>query len=125
MRVLSVAEVHGGSGVELAGGEELVHAHPLVSVVRDLTISRPRGDDGYAGPCAQVRAIRGARNTVVPWLLSGKVPAGRSHRPHQRVLHRSLSRRALLYHLQVRVEIRVFGLQLRETFFEALDELLV
>src|ERR671913_1365618 len=115
MIILSVTEVHGGSGVELAGGEELIHAHPLVFVVRDLTLPSPRGYDGYARPGAQVRPVRCAWYAVVPRLLPGKIPVSGGHRAHQRVIHRGRRRRALLDHLQARVEIRVLGLQLRET----------
>src|SRR5215204_2966682 len=80
MRVLSVTEVHGGSGVELAGSEELVHC---------------------------------------------EIPVSRGHRPHQRVLHRGLRRRTLLYYFQTGVEVRVVGFEFRETLFEAPDEVFV
>src|SRR5215212_1884102 len=125
MRVLSVAEVHGGGGVELASGEELVHAHPLVCVVRDLTFPRPRRHDRYASPRAQIGAVRRARNAVIPRLVPGKVPVSGGHRPYQRVLHRGLGRRSLLYHLQLRLEVWIFGPQLLEMLFNAPDDLLV
>src|SRR5215210_2847393 len=125
MRVLSVTEVHGASGVELAGGEELVHAHPLVPVVRDLTFPRPRRDDGYARPRAQVGPVRGAGHAVVARLLPCEIQVSCDHRPHQRVLHRGLRRRTLLYYFQTGVEVRVLGSELCEAFFEAPDEVLV
>ncbi len=61
MAVLSVAVVHGRRGVELAGGEELLLVHPLVRVVRDLPVPRPRRDYGDAGPGVQERPVRSAR----------------------------------------------------------------
>src|SRR5215211_3241542 len=125
MRFLSVAEVDGGRGVEFAGGEELVHAHPLVFVVRDLTVPRTRGHNGYARPRAQVSTVRRAGYTVVAWLLPGEIPVGRRHRSHQGIFHRGLGRRTLLDHLQISIEVRVFGLEPGEAFFEAPDEFLV
>src|SRR5215218_2963936 len=125
MRVLSVTEVHGGSGVELAGSEELVRAHPLVFVVWDLTVPRTRCDDGYAGPRAQIGPVGRAWHAVVAWLLPCEIPVSRGHRPHQRVLHRGLRRRTLLYYFQTGVEVRVVGFEFRETLFEAPDDILV
>src|SRR5919112_3162564 len=125
MRVLSVAEVHGRSGVELAGHEELVHAHPLVFVVWDLTVPRSRGDDGHAGPRAQIGPVGRTRHAVVTRLLPREVQVSRGHSPHQRVLYRRLRRRTLLYYFQTGVEVRVFGSESRETLFEAPDQLFV
>src|SRR5215217_918989 len=125
MRLLSVTEVHGGRGVELAGREELVHAHPLVFVVWDLTVPRSRGDDGYAGPRAQIGPVGRAWHAVVARLLPCEILVSRGHRPHQRVIHRGLRRRTLLYYFQTGVEVRVFGFEFRETLFEAPDEVFV
>src|SRR5215217_397796 len=125
MRFLSVAEVDGGRGVELAGGEELVHAHPLVFVMRDLTVPRARGDDGDARPRAQVSTVRRAGDAVVAWLVPGEIPVSRRHRSHQGIFHRGLGRGTLLDHLQISIEVRVFGLEAGEAFFEAPDEFLV
>src|SRR5215211_2314936 len=125
MGVLSVAEVDGGCGVEFAGGEDFVHAHPLVFVVRDLTVPRARGHDGYARPRAQVSTVRRAGDSVVARLVPGEIPVGRRHRSHQGTFHGGLGRGTLLDHLQISIEVRVFGLEPGEAFFEAPDEFLV
>src|SRR5215212_11963070 len=125
MRLLPVTEVHGGRGVEPAGGEELVHAHPLVFVVRDLTVPRTGGHDGYVRPLVQVRAVRRAGDAVVVRLVPGEIPVGRPDRPHQGIFHRGLRPRTLLDHVQARVEVRVLGLEFGKELFETPDQVFV
>src|SRR5215207_2461201 len=125
MGFLSVAEVYGTRGVELAGGEELLHVHPLVLVVWDLTVPGPGRDDRDAGPRAQVSPVGRAGHPVVARLLPGELPVGRRDRPYQRVVHRGLGPRPLLDHLQLGVEVRVFRFELREAVFKAQDEFFV
>src|ERR671911_1428364 len=125
MGFLPVGVVHGGRGVELAGGEELVLVNPLVCVVWHLAYPGPRGDYGDAGPRAEKGAVGRAGHPIVSRLLAGQMVVSPGHRADQGFVLRGRGRRAFLYHLERGVEVGVFRLQPRENVFQAPDQLFV
>src|SRR5918994_4135250 len=88
-------------------------------------VSGTRGDDRDTGPGVQERAVGRPRYSVVAWLIAGELGVGCRHRAGKGIIHARLGRRALLYNLQVSLEVRVFCLKVCQTAFEAGDDLLV
>src|SRR3712207_8374344 len=85
----------------------------------DRAVSGTRGDDRDTGPSVQERAVGRPRYPVVAWLFAGALGVGCRHRAGKGIIHARLGRRALLYSLQVGLEVWVLCLKIRQTAFEA------